>query len=92
MKKFVITILLTVFSMVSFAQEKGTFFQRIRDIFVVHDTIYIYADSLAHEVDSLAGFEELDELEDEEDEQEELEGFGGIPTPIDTIDTDDKFR
>ena len=93
MKKFLALFIFTMLSFASFAQEKGTFFKKIRDIFVIHDTIYIYAESLAIDSianDTIADFDELDVLEDEEEEHEGV--FGGIPMPIDTIDTDDKFR
>jgi len=98
MKKFFITTLFLGLSIATFAQENGKFFQRIRNIFVIHDTVYIYADSLAVDslvVDSLAYANDTIIGEDELDmplEEEEEDGSGGIPTPIDTIDTDDKFR
>ena len=81
-----------------FAQDKEPFFQRLKNLFVVHDTVYIYADSLAHDMDTLSVMEDLDDIEGEDEEgedEEEGDGLseksGGIPTPIDTIDTEDKF-
>ena len=74
-----------------FAQDKGNFFQRLKNVFVVHDTIYIYADSTA--VDSLHDLDNDDEDADDDDNNEgEIEITGVIPTPFDTIDTRDKFR
>lgn len=79
-----------------FAQDKEPFFQRLKNLFVVHDTVYIYADSLAHQMDTIDGLDDFEEAEENLEEEEEGEGLheksGGIPTPIDTIDTDDKFR
>ena len=97
MKKFLAFIIFLVLSVTSFAQEKGTFFQKIKEIFVVHDTIYIYADSAAMARDTIANLDAMEDLEDEEEvegeEEYDHDGFsGGIPMPIDTIDTDDKFR
>ena len=97
MKKFLAFIIFLILSVTSFAQEKGTFFQKIKEIFVVHDTIYIYADSAAMARDTIANLDAMEDLEDEEEvegeEEYDHDGFsGGIPMPIDTIDTDDKFR
>lgn len=86
MKKFFVTITILTLSIVSFAQEKQPFFQRLKNVFVVHDTVYIYADTLA--IDTLNVFDE--EIFDEEETEEETSG--SIPMPIDTLDTNDKFR
>lgn len=102
MKRFLALIIFLVLSVTSFAQEKGNFFQRVRELFVIHDTVFIYADSLAIANDTITVdevIEVLDAMDDEDDEEiegeeeEEHDGFsGGIPMPIDTIDTNDKFR
>lgn len=95
MKKYIILTICLLSTLLAFPQEKDGFFQRLREIFVIHDTIYIYADSIAQENDTIIGDDELDmPLEDDESEDDESEDefSGGIPTPIDTIDTDDKFR
>ena len=54
-----------------FSQDNNGFFQRLRNIFVVHDTVFIYADSIAQGMESEVGFEDLDEEEVEEEEDEE---------------------
>lgn len=103
MKRFLALIIFLVLSVTSFAQEKGSFFQRVRELFVIHDTVFIYADSLAIANDTITVdevIEVMDAMDDEDEEEiegeedeEEHDGFsGGIPMPIDTIDTDDKFR
>ena len=93
MKKL-ITLIFCMFVVVSgFSQDNIGFFQRLRNIFVVHDTVFIYADSIAQGMESEVGFEDLDEEEVDEEEDEELnKKLGGIPTPFDTLDTEDKFR
>ena len=96
MKKFLAFVIFLILSVTSFAQEKGTFFQKIRDIFIIRDTVFVYADSLAMPHDTIADFDEMEPSDDEDvegDEEDDHESFsGGIPMPIDTIDTDDKFR
>lgn len=87
---FALTICMLLTS-AAFSQDKGGFFHRIKEVFVVHDTIIIYADSAA--TDSIHTFEHNDLDEDEEESSEEImEPSGSIPTPFDTIDTEDKFR
>lgn len=93
MKRILALTICLLLTSVAFSQDKGGFFRRIKEVFVVHDTIYIYADSIA--TDTIHSFEHDDtlDLEDDEDEHEgEIETSGEIPTPFDTIDTDDKFR
>lgn len=87
---FALTICLLLSSL-GFSQDKGNFFQKIRDIFVIHDTVYIYADSIA--TDTIHDFGHDEAIDEEEDDEEgEIEITGAIPTPFDTIDTKDKFR
>jgi murein DD-endopeptidase MepM/ murein hydrolase activator NlpD len=89
MKKLLLFTICFLFASTAFSQEKQGFFKRLKEAFVVHDTIYIYPDSLAHEPDTILLDEEMDVPEEEE---EESEFSGSIPTPFDTLDTDDKFR
>ena len=81
MKKFLATILLLSLSLASFSQDNG-FFRRLKKSLTVHDTVYIYLPKPTN--DTIGGGE--DEDEDEGDGFEE-----GIPIPIDTLDTKDKF-
>ncbi len=93
MKRIFALTLCLLLASVAFSQDKGGFFKRIKDVFVVHDTIYIYADSVA--TDTLHDFghnDVFDEEDDEENEEGHIEITGAIPTPFDTIDTDDRFR
>ena len=99
MKRFIITTCFLILSIISYAQDKGNIFQRIKNLFVVHDTVYIIPDSLTlrtlYEQDNIEVEEiEPDNEDNEETEEEEEEGnvTGAIPTPFDTLDTDDKFR
>ena len=93
MKKFLATILFLSLSIAGFSQEKEGFFKWLRNVFVVHDTIIIYADQTAVH-DTLASFDDrfTDDIEDEEEDEVEPDKSGSIPTPYDTLDTDDKFR
>ena len=70
------------FANVCFAQDG--FFQRIKNRFIEHDTVYIYVDAL--ESDSIGLKVDLPSEEEDEDENSE-----SIPMPIDTLDTGDKF-
>ena len=90
MKKYLLTILILTISVVSFGQDKGNFFQRIRNVFVVHDTVYVFSGPVVP--DTLFTPVPFDDSFFDEDEDELDEPLGGIPTPYDTLDTDDKFR
>ncbi len=96
MRKYILLIVCTLISTVAFSQDNKGFFSRLKEIFVVHDTIYIYADSVA--VDTLHEQDHGDEIDEEsiDEEEEEVEGeievTGLIPTPFDTLDTDDRFH
>lgn len=90
MKKL-ITLIFCVFVVVSgFSQDKNGFFQRLRNIFVVHDTVYVFSGPVIP--DTLFTPLPFDDsfFDEEDDELDEL--TGGIPTPYDTLDTEDKFR
>lgn len=92
MKKIFVLAICVLLSSAAFSQEKGTFFTKIKEIFVIHDTIYIYPDSLA--MDTLHEIDHDDDIDadDDENDEGEIEITGSIPTPFDTIDTDDKFK
>lgn len=106
MRKYVIIVVLLLASLTSFSQEKGNFFKKIRDVFVVHDTVYVYMNDNDMErisgvyddepmaTDSVSSNEDrLDgEEEDEDAEDDRLEADDVIPVPFDTIDTENKFR
>lgn len=80
MKRILALTVCLLLTSVAFSQDKVPFFQRIKEVFVVHDTVYIYPDSLVVDSSNYIG-------QDEED----LEPTGSIPIPFDTIDTQDKF-
>lgn len=99
MKKALILVVCLLISIFGFSQEKGNIFQRIKNAFVVHDTVYIYLDSITadtihrHDLDhSQDEYEGVEEESDEDMEEGHLEISGSIPTPFDTLDTDNKFR
>jgi len=86
MKKLLALIVCLLFVTTAFSQDNKGFFSRIKNVFVVHDTVYIYAnpnvnDSIVDEND-----------EDDEDDEENEEHSEGIPIPIDTLDTHDMFQ
>ena len=88
MKKIVATAICLLFSIVSFSQEKGDLFARIKEKFVVHDTVYIFInpiDTLQNDSIEMTSDEEMGIISEEEIPE-------SIPLPIDTIDTDDKFQ
>lgn len=95
MKRIIVLTAFLLFASTTFAQEKGGFFQRIKEIFVVHDTIYVYADSAAMNYvkidhDTIDTDDDIDDDENDENESV-IEITGSIPTPFDTINTKDKF-
>lgn len=93
MKRILILSICLLFASLGFSQERGSFFQRLRNVFVVHDTIYIYADSLAIEANhELDHDDDIDVEEEDEDEDVHIEITGSIPTPFDTLNTEDKFQ
>ena len=96
MKKILAIIACFLFVNVCSAQDG--LFQRLKNVFVVHDTVYIYVNGT--EIDTIMGENDLpgdatddgtddnaDDTEDEHDEQSD-----GIPMPVDTLDTRDMFR
>ena len=96
MKKILAIIACFLFVNVCSAQDG--LFQRLKNVFVVHDTVYIYVNGT--EIDTIMGENDLpgdatddgtddnaDDTEDEHDEQSD-----GIPMPVDTLDTRDIFR
>ncbi len=95
MKRILVLIACLLLTSAAFSQERGGFWHRLREAFIVHDTIYIYADSTA--TDAPHDFDHDDSIIDDEEEDDENEGgeiefTGSIPTPFDTLDTDDKFK
>ena len=84
MKKYIIIVLCLLISTLGFAQDN--IFQRLKSKMTVHDTIYIYVPR--SENDSINNGED----EEEEEEEEEEEFSEDIPMPIDTIDTEDRYR
>lgn len=99
MKRIIALIACLLLCSSAFSQDKGNFFQRLREVFVVHDTIYINADSPAldtiHDLDSTNVMDmdmDMDEDDEDDDEESSLEVSGAIPLPFDTLETDDKFR
>lgn len=85
MKKYIILIICFLVSSVAFSQENNGFFQRLKNHFVVHDTIYIY--ERPANADTITS-----KNEDEPDEEEGDELSESIPVPIDTLDTNDRFQ
>ena len=89
MKKLIAIVICLLFSSVAFSQDNNGFLKRLKNKFVVHDTVYIYTQPQA-ENDTTAN---ANVDADEEEEVEEDEEFSeDIPVPIDTIDTDDRYR
>ena len=87
MKK--ILALLACLLFVNICSAQDGFFQRIKNRFIEHDTIYIFVNAMA--VDSVG--EDIDLNDDNDDNDEESdEQSGGIAVPIDTLDTHDLFR
>ena len=86
MKKLFTLIICLLFASSAFSQDKDGFFRRLKNIFVVHDTVYIYTAQPA--TDSIA--EDDDDDDDETDDDDERSE--GIPIPVDTLDTHDMFR
>lgn len=93
MKRILALIVCLLLTTVAFSQDNN-FFNRLKNIFVVHDTVYIYVnanDSLVDDHDDVAvdnhDFDDDDDDNDENDERSE-----GIPIPVDTLDTHDLFR
>lgn len=86
-----LSILLIAFALPAFSQEptqdtiaKKSWFKRLfsRPTVVVYDTVYIYENP----------DEEYNEDEDDADELNEIHPDGGIPIPIDTLGTDDRYQ
>ena len=87
MKKLSAIIICLLFSSVAFSQDNNGFLKRLKNKFVVHDTVYIYTQPQP-ENDTTANAD----ADEEEEEEEEEEFSEDIPVPIDTIDTDDRYR
>lgn len=82
MKKLTAVIICLLLSSIAFSQENEGFFKRLKNSFTVHDTIYVYV----YGNDSIV-------FDNEEEESEEDEEFSeGIPMPIDTLHTEDRYQ
>ena len=88
MKRIFALLVCLLFTTVAFSQDNKGFFSRLRNAFVVHDTVYVYTDQNVN--DSIVDENDDDENDDDDDENEERSE--GIPIPIDTLDTHDMFR
>ena len=84
MKRILALTICLLLTTVAFSQD-NKFFNRLKSIFVIHDTIYVYPTHQSN--DSIV--EEDDDDDDDDDNDEHSEG---IPIPIDTLDTHDIFR
>lgn len=84
MKKLLAITACLLFANVCLAQEG--FFHRVKNWFVVHDTIYIYEQPAA-DLDTI-----ITNDEDEPDDEEGEELSESIPIPIDTLNTSDRYQ
>lgn len=84
MKRIIALVVCLIFATVAFPQDNKGFFVRLKNAFVVHDTVFIYVNQNSN--DSI-----VEEEEDEEDEESD-ERSEGIPVPIDTLNTHDMFQ
>ena len=88
MKKILAIIACFLFVNVCSAQDG--LFQRLKNIFVEHDTVYIYVDAI--EGDSIGAELGLPDGDGEDDDEGGVaEQSSGIPMPVDTLDTQDIF-
>lgn len=85
MKRALALIVCLLLATAAFSQD-NRFFNRLKNIFVVHDTVYIYVNTPVS--DSIV--ENNDD--DEDDDEENDEGSESIPVPVDTLDTHEMFR
>ena len=96
MKKYISIIALLLVSLTVSAQDKVNIFQKIKNTFIVHDTVYIYLND--NDFDSVSvyshtGLMLTDTITGEEEElDEDDEESESIPVPFDTLDTDNKFH
>ena len=90
MKRILSLIVCLLLATVAYSQDNKGFFSRLRNAFIVHDTIYVYTDRNVN--DSIVDENDEDEDDDEDNDEENDERSDGIPIPIDTLDTHDLFR
>ena len=88
MKRIITIIFCLLFVNVCFSQNNGGLFQRMRNHFIVHDTIYIYEH--VAEPDTIVGQGDEDEPNDDDEEGDELSE--SIPMPVDTLNTEDRYQ
>ena len=86
MKRILALILCFICADVCFGQDNPNFFQRLKGLFVVHDTIFIYE----HPADTDTIINRDEDDADDEDEGDALSE--SIPMPIDTLNTDDRYQ
>lgn len=82
MKKLTAIIVCLLLSSVAFSQDNEGFFKRWKNGHVVHDTVYIYV----HGNDTIM----VDNSEEDDEEDEEFSE--GIPMPIDTLNTQNRYQ
>ena len=82
MKKLTAIIICLLLSSVAFSQDKEGFFKRWRNNHTVHDTVYIYV----HDNDTIV----VDNAEEDDEEDEEFSE--GIPVPVDTLNTKNRYQ
>jgi murein DD-endopeptidase MepM/ murein hydrolase activator NlpD len=87
MKRALALIVCLLLANAAFSQDNN-FFNRLKNIFVVHDTVYIYVNSPVND-SVVENNEDNDEDDNEEENDEDSES---IPVPVDTLDTHDMFR
>ena len=80
MKRIFALLVCLLFASAAFSQDNNGFFSRLKNIFIIHDTVYIYPNQNGN-----------DSIVDDDDDDESEERSEGIPVPIDTLDTHDMF-
>ena len=88
MKRILALTICLLLTAVAFPQDNN-FFNRLKNILVVHDTVYIYVNQSAN--DSVADTQDT-HIDDEDDDEDDDERSESIPVPVDTLDTHDIFR
>lgn len=81
MKKLTAIIVCLLLSSLAYSQDGGGLFKRKKPI-TLHDTVYIYI----HGNDTIM----VDNADEDDEEDEEFSE--GIPIPIDTLNTDDRYK
>lgn len=93
MKKLLAIIICLLISSLSFGQNNGQWLKKIKERFTVHDTVYVYVNQTENDTNSTVVPPVVADDDEEEDDEEEEEEFSeGIPVPVDTLGTDDRYR